>query len=157
MAKKAKKTSTIPKESNDSPDTRGPGQPTKYTADMPDRLRQYIADCPDDAKLPTRAGFACFVRVDEDTLANWGKVHVEFFGALGELKAAQHRELQNRGLLGSYNSTIAKLLLMSVHDHVERRDNTSKGESITPQIVSFAECIKQEPEPDPKPDDDTES
>ena len=148
MAKKAKKKVN----SNASPDTHGVGRPTKYTPDMPDRLRMYIKDCPDEAKLPTRCGFACFVGVDEDTLENWGKVHTEFFGALGELKAAQHRELQNRGLLGSYNSTIAKLLLMSVHDHVERRDNTSKGERITPQVVSFADCMKQEQDTNDDPE-----
>ena len=142
MAAKRNNTgSKAKKKAVEPPDHTGPGQPTKYTPDMPDRLRAYIVDCPDDAQLPTRAGFASFVRVSEVTIDNWGRAHQEFFYALGELKAAQHRELQNRGLMGTYNPTITKLLLMSVHDHVERRDNTTKGDSIQPKVVDFADVM----------------
>ena len=143
MAAQGTKKKITKVKSQESPDTRGPGQPTKYTPDMPDRLCHYIHNCPDEAELPSKAGFALFVGVCEETIDRWGVAHTEFCVALGKLKAAQHTALQNRGLLGTYNSTICKLLLMSVHDHVERRDNTSKGESITPQLVNFADAVKQ--------------
>ena len=140
MVKKAKKKGV---KSADVQDIHVPGQPTKYTIDMPEMLRHYIVKCPDEANLPSKAGFALFVRVSEETIDNWGRAYPPFFVALGELKAAQHTALQNRGLMGTYNPTICKLLLMSVHDHVERRDNTSKGESITPKIVDYADAMKE--------------
>ena len=137
MAKKAKKNVK-------SPDVRGPGQPTKYTIDMPEMLRHYITKCPDEAQLPSKAGFACFVHVSEETIDRWGVKYPQFCVALGELKATQHVTLQNRGLNSTYNPTICKLLLMSVHKHCERHDSTTKGESITPQVVNFADAVKQD-------------
>lgn len=47
------------------------------------------------------------------------------------LQAYQKRELINRGLLGTYNSTIAKLILSSNHMMTERIDQTSGGELMT--------------------------
>lgn len=141
IAKKAKKKGI---KSADVQDIHRPGRPTKYTIDMPEMLRHYIAKCPDEADLPSKAGFARFIHVSEETIDRWGVAYPPFCVALGELKAAQHTDLMNRGLLSTYNPTICKLLLMSVHDHVERRDNTSKGESITPQLVNFADAVKQE-------------
>lgn len=112
------------------------GRPTLYTPDMPDRLQRYIEDCPDE--LPTKCGFAVFVGVCEDTLDNWGRKVPQFFGMLRLLKAKQHRELINKGLIGSYSSVIAKLLLCSDHGHTDRTDTTSGGKEIKSQTVDFS-------------------
>ena len=139
MGKKAKK-------KVNSPDVRGPGQPTKYTPDMPKLVRAYIRNYEKYGhNLPAKPGLAQSLGdgVCLATLDNWAKMHPEFLGALRELADAQHQALIDKGLVGDYNSTISKLLLMSNHGHVERRDNTSKGESITPKIVDYADALKE--------------
>lgn len=104
------------------------GRPTLYSPDMPDRLRAYIRECPDE--LPAIPGFAVFVGVCEKTIHNWGDKNPGFLLALNELHAAQHQKLLNNGLLGSYNSTIAKLILSSNHGYKERSDQTSGDEKL---------------------------
>jgi len=106
---------------------------------MPDRLEGYMTNCPD--VLPSKAGFAVFVGVCENTLTNWGSEYPEFLRALGRLHTRQHAELINRGLDGTYNAALAKLMLCSNHGHRERSDQTSGDQRIAPQIVNFADVI----------------
>ena len=115
------------------------GRPTKYGPDIPERLEGYMSNCPDT--LPSKCGFAVFVGVCENTLTNWGREHPEFLRALRRLHTRQHAELINRGLNGTYNASLAKLILCSNHGHRERSDQTSGNERIAPQIVCFADLV----------------
>lgn len=122
---------------------RGPGQPTLYTPDMPDRLRAYIKNYKDYGnKLPAKPGFAMCVGVCVNTLDNWSKEHPEFLGALRELHDAQHQTLLDKGLMGDYNSKITALVLSHNHGYCERTDTTSGGEKIEPKVVSFLDVTK---------------
>jgi len=112
------------------------GRPTKYTPDMPDRLEGYMTNCPD--VLPSKAGFAVFVGVCENTLTNWGSEYAEFLRALGRLHTRQHAELMNRGLDGTYNAALAKLMLCSNHGHRERSDQTSGDKQVAVQLVDYS-------------------
>ena len=112
------------------------GRPTKYTPDMPDRLRHYMDECPHD--LPSIPGFARFVKVSETTIHNWGEKYPEFLVALGELHTEQHLALLNKGLTGAYNSTICKLILSGNHGYRERADQTSGDKQVAVQVVDFA-------------------
>ena len=130
MGKKAKKKAN-------SPDVRGPGQPTKYTPDMPDRLRSYMKNFEHYGnKLPAKPGFAQSLGggVHVNTIDNWGKTHPEFLCALRELKDAQHQILLDKGLMGDYNSKVTALVLSHNHGYVVRRDNTSDGKPINSEI-----------------------
>lgn len=120
------------------------GRPTKYTESMPDRLKDYVdrGYKGDGDVIPTKAGFAVLAEVCEKTLDNWGAEYPEFLQMLRYLMAKQHQILQNKGLIGDFNSLICKLLLSSDHGHREGTDLTTKGEKITPQIVSFADAVK---------------
>lgn len=142
MGKKAKKKVKL----QEPPDKKGPGQPTKYTPDMPDRLRAYIRNFEHYGnKLPAKPGFAQSLGggVHVNTIDNWGKAHPEFLCALRELADAQHQTLLDKGLVGDYNSKVTALVLSHNHGYVERRDTTSQGESITPKIVDYADAIKE--------------
>ena len=88
-------------------------RPTKYTQNMPEKVRAYIKKCPD--AIPSIPGFTCIIGVCEKTIYNWKKNYPEFLQALRELHTAQHKELLNKGLTGQYNSTITKLILSSNH------------------------------------------
>ena len=117
------------------------GRPSKYTEDMPARVGYYINNCSN--VLPSQAGFACLIGVSERTIVRWKRKNEEFCQALERLHTAQEATLINKGLNGSYNSTICKLILCSNHGYRKRADTTSGGEKLIPQIVSFAEVLKE--------------
>jgi hypothetical protein len=76
-------------------------------------------------KLPTNEGFSRYAGISVPTLLSWAKKHKSFRKALRALKAEQKDRLINGGLAGTYNPTIAKLLLSSDHNMKERVDNTT--------------------------------
>lgn len=102
------------------------GQPTKYRDTFPAKVEAYIIECVREEEgkkieLPTRVGFAIKLKVSRDTVDLWSKTYPEFSDALKKLDGAQRKELINRGLDGSYNSTITKLILSSNHGMCERK------------------------------------
>ena len=108
------------------------GRPSEYKPEYVEKVDDYIRLSLKQNKatteLPTLAGLAIYFDKAVNTLKNWGKEHPEFLTALRILQAYQKRELINRGLLGTYNSTIAKLILSSNHMMTERIDQTSGDE-----------------------------
>ncbi len=81
-------------------------------------------------KLPTIRGFAKYLGVDEKTMYNWAKKFPKFALALEDIKVEQKQRLMDRGLEGTYNSTIAKLILSANHGMKERSDLTSGDKPI---------------------------
>jgi len=130
------------------------GRPTKYSKEMCDKVVVYLEERKDDWKLktfeyidskgkkdkkvdiifevnlPTIEGFALFLGVNKTTLYEWGKKHKEFSNSLEEIKTIQQEKLINHGLSGKYNPTIAKLILSSNHNMVEKKDIDLKVQSM---------------------------
>ncbi len=108
------------------------GRPSEYKPEYVEKVDKYIQlslkQNKTTTELPTLVGLAIYFDKVVNTLKNWGKEHPEFLTALRKLQAYQKRELINRGLLGTYNSTIAKLILSSNHGMTERIDQTSGDE-----------------------------
>jgi len=119
------------------------GRPTKYRPDMPDRVREYIRnhEALGDV-VPTVPGLACHIGTCEKTIFNWGEEHPEFLRALSELHSAQHAKLVAGGLAGTYNATIAKLILSSNHGYRERTDITTNDEPIGAPMIVLPELPK---------------
>jgi len=119
------------------------GRPTKYRPDMPDRVREYIKnhEALGDV-IPTIAGFACEAHVNKDTLYEWAAGHPRFSDALDELRYIQERKLLSGGLEGSYNPTIAKLILATNHGYKERTDITTNDEPIGAPMIVLPELPK---------------
>lgn len=101
-------------------------RPTKYSEAILDSTKQYIEEQEDThevvgtglnsrirtkVKLPTLEGLAFFLRVHKDTIQEWKNKHEEFSVLIGDLLAKQAQSLINNGLSGTYNPTIAKVLL----------------------------------------------
>lgn len=80
-------------------------------------------------KLPTKEGFARFIDVSEKSLYNWEKQYPEFLQALRKVMIEQKERLQNMGLSGHYNSTIAKLILSSNHGMIEKTETAHSFEN----------------------------
>lgn len=112
------------------------GRPAKYGQEILEKSRQYIDLCKDKqtkkgltVNLPTKAGLALYLGVNNDTLYQWSKEYKDFSDVMAILTHMQESALINNGLNGNYNPTIAKLILASKHNYVEKTevDQNVKG------------------------------
>jgi len=122
------------------------GRPTKYKPEFCD-LSKYLAHCKAKGELPSKCGYAVYLGVAEQTVDNWGKKSKEFLGSLGILLTISKQTLINKGLKGTYSSTIAKLILSSDHGMKERTDQTSGDKPIestkTPTLTDIKEFLRE--------------
>lgn len=134
------------------------GRPTKYSPAIVTKTRAYLDSCVDEyfdyhktqgaksdtyerkvrVKLPTIEGLALYLKVNKDTVLEWGKIHPAFSGALADLKAMQHERLIAGGLSGDYTPLIAKLVLSANHGMTDRTDHTSDGEKLPVPLLANA-------------------
>jgi len=125
------------------------GRPTIYNQEILEKTQEYIDSCKDidedkeagikaKVKLPSIEGLAYYIKVHKDTIYEWCKEHKEFSDVINDLRAIQADRLLNNGLAGTYNPTIAKVLLTK-HGYTEKTetDITSKGEALNPVLVKF--------------------
>jgi hypothetical protein len=95
------------------------GRPTEYSEEMAAEAWNYITMCTDTlskdnrltVNLPSIEGLAMHLEVSRSTVYLWQKEHPQFSDILEVLLQKQAQALLNNGLSGSYNSTIAKLIL----------------------------------------------
>lgn len=117
------------------------GRPTTYSDEMLAKTSEYIDSCNDETSdkgkvtvnLPSIEGLAYFLKVNKDTLYEWCKVHPEYSDVIDDLRAKQARALLNNGLAGTYNPTIAKVLLTK-HGYREGIDNTTNDKDLPTPI-----------------------
>lgn len=115
------------------------GRPTDYSQEILDKSIDYLAECKDDreskiVRLPTRGGLAKYLGVSRDTLYEWAKVHKDFSYIMEQLGAEQEDRLINSGLAGTYNPTIAKVLLTK-HGYREGSDITTNDKDLPTPIL----------------------
>lgn len=98
------------------------GRPTKYNEEILAKTREYIDNCEDteadrdsdikaSVNIPTIEGLAYEIKVNKDTIYEWRKIYPIFSDLIQDLLAKQAKHLINKGLAGTYNPTIAKVLL----------------------------------------------
>lgn len=99
------------------------GAPTKYRG--PETLQMmasYLENYEENGDIiPSVAGLAIYLKVNKDTLYEWAKKHTEWKSAMNNLAAAQEQKLLSGGLSGTYNSTIAKLVLTK-HGYSDKQE-----------------------------------
>lgn len=81
-------------------------------------------------KLPTIEGYALFIKRPRPTLIEWMKAVPEFAIAMERIKTEQKQRLLEKGLNGTYNASIARLILSTNHGMVESSDVTSGGKPL---------------------------
>lgn len=117
------------------------GRPTKYKGkETIDKVKEYIDSCFDirykllksegkttsyenkiNVKIPSIEGLALYLGVTKDLIYDWMKKHPRFLDAIKELKQRQCERLMDKGLDGTYNPMITKLLL-GTHGYVEKKE-----------------------------------
>jgi hypothetical protein len=123
------------------------GRPSKYGECLP-KAQEYLMGAWRTVGnvVPSRAGLACFLGVNRDTVQEWAKEYEEFSGIVKGIDTMQEMELSDRGLDGTFNSAITKLLL-SKHgysDKVETDHKSSDGSMSTLDVTKLpTEVIKQ--------------
>lgn len=122
-------------------------RPTKYNEEILRKTVAYIASCEDDLKnrivnLPSIEGLAYEIGISRSTIYEWQKENKEFSDILEDLLAKQARALLNNGLSGSYNSTIAKVILTK-HGFREGIDTTTDKPTVetSPEAKAKAEAF----------------
>lgn len=123
------------------------GRPTKYRPEFVEELDNYLETTgKEQMSLPTIQGFALWLDVDDETLTEWTKKHLEFSATLSRLKKLQAQQLINDGIYGGkeVNATIIKLLLQNNHGMRERQDVTSDDEKIESLVVYKPEKLKED-------------
>ena len=95
-------------------------RPTIYSEEIVNEAWNYIGYSNDvhnakgektEVRLPTVEGLALHLEISRSTLYLWQKEHEEFSDIIETLLQKQAQSLVNNGLHGSYNPTIAKVLL----------------------------------------------
>lgn len=129
------------------------GRPLEYNIEFVDKAREYLESCKDQempadtengirsrlvVKIPTKGGLARYLGVARETLYDWASKYPEFSDIMEDLGAEQEERLINNGLSGTYNQTITKVLITK-HGYREGVDNTSNGNTITGNQVTFVD------------------
>jgi hypothetical protein len=92
--------------------------------------------------IPTIGGLARYLKVARSTLYVWAKEHPEFSDVMEALGAEQEDRLIRNGLGGTYNPTIAKVLLTK-HGYREGIENTGEGGGPLKHTVDITEQLEK--------------
>lgn len=114
-------------------------RPTDYSEEILKKVKAYLELTQDEVlesgklkvNLPSIEGLASFINVNRDTIYEWCKVHKEFSDNIENLRELQTQSLINNGLAGTYNPTIAKVLLSKQgYSEKTETDLTTNGKDI---------------------------
>jgi hypothetical protein len=129
-------------------------RPVEYTEEIGIKARKYLKACKDEytefhktradgsnsferivnVKIPTIEGLALAIGIARSTVYLWKDKYDEFSDIIEDLMASQGEKLLNNGLSGTYNSTIAKVLLTK-HGYREGVDSTTNGKDLPTPIL----------------------
>lgn len=100
------------------------GRPTKLTPELIGKAKSYLESCSDiNAEyLPTVEGLALELDISRETVYDWEGKSDDFSDIVSKLRAAQGQKLIQKALNGTYNASIAKLILSGKHNYVERSE-----------------------------------
>lgn len=120
-------------------------RPVEYNQEYVENAKKYLESCIDrpadkdsdikaSVKIPTIEGLAVYLGINKDTVYDWEKKYDEFSVVISKLRGEQADRLINNGLSGSYNPTIAKVLLTK-HGYREGIDQTTNDKDLPIPIL----------------------
>ena len=115
------------------------GAPTKYTQDLQDQADEYIFKYSEVGDvIPSRVGLCCYLGVSKRVSYEWEILYPDFMHTLDNIEAMQERTAVNRGLDGTFNAAITKLILHN-HGYSEKQaiDHTTNGKELTPTFAGM--------------------
>tara|TARA_B100000902_G_scaffold237138_2_gene224656 strand:- start:631 stop:1020 length:390 start_codon:yes stop_codon:yes gene_type:complete len=112
------------------------GRPTLYSEEMLSAAKHYIGSGWEEQGdvMPMVESLAIFLNVARSTIYKWADENEEFSDILDSLMAAQAKQLWNKGLIGDYNSTMAKLALTK-HGYTDKTSSEVSGPNGQPVEV----------------------
>ena len=113
------------------------GRPTKYNEDLQAQADEYIFKYSEVGDvIPSRVGLCCYLGISKRVSYEWETIYTEFLHTLENIEAMQERTAVNRGLDGTFNAAITKLILHN-HGYSEKQaiDHASKDGSMTPTKI----------------------
>lgn len=105
------------------------GRPSLYTPELLERAESYLQNWEAEGdQMPSVAGLSVYLNIRRSTCYAWAKEadKAEFSDILAAIMDKQEQVLFNKGLVGDFNSTIAKLALTK-HDYSDKSENTIQG------------------------------
>ena len=124
------------------------GAPTKYTQDLQDQADEYIFKYSEVGDvIPSRVGLCCYLGVSKRVSYEWETLYPDFMHTLENIEAMQERTAVNRGLDGTFNAAITKLILHN-HGYSEKQaiDHTSSDQSMKPVDKVEISIVGQDPQ-----------
>ena len=124
------------------------GAPTKYNQALQDQADEYIYKFMEVGDvIPSRVGLCCYLGVSKRISYEWETLYPDFLHTLENIEAMQERTAVNRGLDGTFNSAITKLILHN-HGYSEKQaiDHTSSDESMKPVDKVEISIVGQDPQ-----------
>lgn len=98
------------------------GRVSTYSEEYQKQAEEYLEHFEKSGDvIPSVAGLAVALKVSKKTLYNWGDVHPDFLHTLGAILEKQENIALNKGIDGTFNSTITKLVLAN-HGYNEKVD-----------------------------------
>jgi hypothetical protein len=105
------------------------GRPTLYSPELLEQAERYLQNWQAEGdQMPSVAGLSVYLNIRRSTCYAWAKEadKEEFSDILAAIMDKQEQVLFNKGLVGDFNSTIAKLALTK-HDYSDKSENTIQG------------------------------
>lgn len=121
--------------------SKGPGgRPTKYSDELQALADTYIFSYKDQGDvIPSRVGLCCFLGIAKSTSFEWADIYPEFSATLAAIDALQENVALNRGLDGTFNATIVKLV-MANHGYSDKQElshTSPDGSMATPTRIEI--------------------
>lgn len=123
----------------------GVGRPTLLTNELILKAREYLGTDKHNDGILTIEGLALELEVSRDTIYSWEngenkdgnqELLQEFSDIVTRVRLQQSEKLIQKGLNGTYNPVITKLLLAK-HGYIDRSDVTSGDKPIPSAMVEF--------------------
>ncbi len=127
------------------------GRPTIYNEELLKKAAAYVDGGYN--VFPSIAGLAIELGVSRETIHTWVKDGDKpaFSDIIHKLQAMQEKELLEKGLMGTYNSTITKVVLTK-HGYSDKQETEISGkdgkpiESVTEVRMTFVDSGTKNPE-----------
>jgi len=119
--------------------TRPVGRPTKYSDDLQLQADEYLFKYSEVGDvIPSRVGLCCYLGISKRVSYEWEAIYPEFLHTLENIEAMQERTAVNRGLDGTFNAAITKLILHN-HGYSEKQElaHTSPDGSMSPTRIEL--------------------
>lgn len=102
------------------------GRPTKYDEAMLAKAQSYVQHCQDAKEMPYIEELSLELKVNEDTVVEWAKMHDEFSATVGTLRTLQKLYLKKGALEKKLHPSLSIFLLKANHGMNEEEKQPSE-------------------------------